>query len=254
MLFVAYLVLTRLLGALVGTGSRRELEVENAVLRHQLKVLSRTRRPRLGRRDRLLLAAASRALPRKRWSAFMVTPSTLLRWHRELVRRKWTFRHKHPGRPPTAAELCGLIIRMAKENPHWGCERIQGVLQGLGIEVGESTIRRILRKAGIGPAPRREGPSWTEFLRAQAASILACDFFVVESVWLRTCYVLFFIELHSRRVHLAGATSRPNQAWRPSKLATSCSRAVFQTSASSSTTATPSSQEPAFEPLRTHRR
>jgi transposase InsO family protein len=143
----------------------------------------------------------------------MVKPQTLLRWHRELVRRKWTFRRQGPGRPPLDPETTDLIIRLGRENPRWGCVGIQGELRKLGIWVGSITVRRILRRASLGPAPRRSGPTWTEFLRAQGRGVVACDFFTVETVFLKTLYVLFFIELSTRRVHLVGTTSRPDSAW-----------------------------------------
>jgi len=159
-------------------------------------------------------AALARVIPRDRWPSFLVTPQTLLRWHRELIRRKWTYgRGKGPGRPPIDPEIEELILRLATENPRWGCVRIQGELCGLGIRVGATTIRSILRRSGIGPSPRRSGPSWSEFLRAQARGILACDFFTVETAWLRTLYVFFFIEVDTRRVHLGGVTRNPDGAW-----------------------------------------
>jgi putative transposase len=213
--FLLYAALRRALRMLTGRSDLRSLEIENAVLRHQLAVLRRAvKRPRLSRRDRVVLAAASRLLPRDRWSSFLVTPQTLLRWHRELVRRKWTYRQgRSPGRPPVDPELRDLVIRMGRENSRWGSLRIQGELRKLGIRLGATTIRTILRRAGVGPAPRRDGPTWTEFLRSQAEGIWACDFFTVETAWLRTLYVLFFIELGSRRVHLAGVTAHPDSAW-----------------------------------------
>jgi transposase InsO family protein len=170
--------------------------------------------PRLRRLDRVLLAAASRALPRDRWVAFLVTPATLLRWHRELVRRKWTYRRTgRPGRPPINPDVRQLILRLARENPRWGCVRIEGELRKLGVRVGATTIRSLLRTVRLGPAPRRSGPTWTEFLRAQAGGIIARDFFTVETAWLRTLYVLVFIELGSRRIHLSPSTAHPNSAW-----------------------------------------
>jgi putative transposase len=187
--------------------------VENAVLRHQLAVLRRTvKRPELRRGDRLVLAAASGLLSREHWSAFLVSPQTLLRWQRELVRRKWTYRRR-VGRPPLDSKRRELVLRLARENPRWGCVRIQGELRKLGVRVGATTIRTLLRRHGLGPAPRRTGPSWAEFLRAQAQGVLACDFFTVETVWLRTLYVLFWIEHRTRRVHLAGVTANPDCAW-----------------------------------------
>ena len=212
--FLVYLAARCVFRVLGGSSSVAALEVENAVLRHQLAVLRRTvKRPPLRRRDRVLLTAASSLLPRDRWSVFVVSPQTVVRWHRELVARKWTYRHCSPGRPPIDPELRELVVRLARENPSWGCVRIQGELRKLGIGVGATTIRTILRRAGLGPAPRRDGPSWSEFLRAQAQGMLACDFFTVETAWLQTLYVLFFIELGSRRVHLAGVTANPDCAW-----------------------------------------
>jgi putative transposase len=153
-------------------------------------------------------------LPRHGWSSFMVRPETLLRWHRELVRRKWTFRKTgQPGRPPTDHAIRDLIVRLGRANPRWGYQRIRGELLKLGIRISATTVRSILRRAGLDPAPRRAGPTWAEFLRSQAAGIWATDFFTVETIGLRTLYVLFFIELSTRRVHLAGVTEHPDSAW-----------------------------------------
>jgi putative transposase len=185
--------------------SERRKELEIVLLRHELQVLRRqVARPRLERADRALLAAFSRALRGARWNSFLVTPGTLMRWHRELVRRRWTYRGRRPGRPSVASEVRQLVLRLASENPSWGYRRIQGELIGLGIRVAPSTVWKLLREAGIDPAPRRESQSWREFLARQAAGIVACDFFTVDSVLLRRYYALFFIELSSRRVHLAG--------------------------------------------------
>jgi putative transposase len=210
-----YWLLRRLIGLVAGSLESRHNDVEILVLRHQLAVLKRqVNRPRLRRRDRLLMAALSRMLPRERWSAFLVRPQTLLRWHRELVRRKWTYRHRSTGgRPPIAEDVRDLIVRMGRENPRWGCIRIKGELAKLGITVSATAIRMVLRRHGLGPAPRRSGPTWSEFLRVQAKGIIAVDFFTVETAWLHTLYVLFAIELRTRRVHLAGATRHPNAAW-----------------------------------------
>jgi putative transposase len=211
---ILYLILRGLLRLAGPERESRDREVEILVLRHQLKVLSRkTGRPRLRRLDRVLLAAAARVLPRQRWSSFLVTPSTLLRWHRELVRRKWTYRAKRVGRRPMAPQVRELILRLARENPRWGCVRIQGELRGLGIRVGATTIRTLLRRNGFGPAPRRNGPSWSEFLRAQADGVLACDRFSVETVFLRTLFVLFFIEVGTRRVHVTMSTRNPDASF-----------------------------------------
>jgi putative transposase len=148
------------------------------------------------------------------WSSFIVRPETLLRWHRELVRGKWTYRRTgHPGRPPVDIDTRDLVVRLGRENPRWGYQRIRGELRKLGIRISATTVRSILRRAGLDPAPRRAGPTWAEFLRSQAAGIWATDFFTVETIGLRTLYVLFFIELSTRRVHLAGVTAHPDAAW-----------------------------------------
>src|SRR6266545_3192675 len=210
-----HMAVRRVLRAFGWCPSVAALELENALLRHQLGVLGRTvKRPPLRRRDRVLLAAVSTLLPRERWSVFLVSPQTLLRWHRALVARKWTYRRRLPGRPLLDPALRQLVLRLARENSRWGCVRIQGELRKLGIGVGATTIRSILRRSGFGPAPRRQGPSWREFLRTQAQGMVACDFFTVETAWLRTLYVLFVIEHESRRVHLAGVTAHPDGAWK----------------------------------------
>jgi putative transposase len=133
--------------------------------------------------------------------------------HRELVARRWTFPRRRPGRPATAVAVRELVVRLARENPGWGYRRVQGELVGLGIGIAASTVWKILRDAGIEPAPRRLETSWAEFLRRQAASILECDFLTVDTVFLKRFYVLFFMELASRRVHLAGVTANPDSAW-----------------------------------------
>jgi putative transposase len=210
-----YLLLRRLVALVGGSSDARRDDVEVLVLRHQLAVLRRqVGRPRLRRRDRLYLAALSRALPRQRWSSFLIRPQTLLRWHRELVRRKWTYRHGPAGgRPPVAPDVRDLILRIGRENPRWGCLRIKGELAKLGVRVSATAVRTLLRRHGLGPAPRRSGPTWSEFLRGQAMGVLAADFFTVETAWLRTLYVFFVIEVHTRCVHVAAATRRPDTAW-----------------------------------------
>jgi len=172
----------------------------------------RSSEPRFRPADRWFLAAASRLLPRARWSLFLVTPSTLLRWHRRIVAKHWTYARR-PGRRPIAKDRRALIIRLARENPRWGYQRIVGELKGVGIVVSATTVRKILRVGQLGPAGKRKGPSWREFLRAQAKSIIAVDFFTVDTVWLQRLYVLFFIEVGSRRVHLAGCTAHPDAEW-----------------------------------------
>ncbi len=217
MLFgLVYLLLRRVVRLIaLSSNELMNTEVEVVILRHQLMVLKRqVGRPRLRRRDRLFMAAISRALPRARWSSFVVGPQTLLRWHRALVRRKWTFRRAPVGgRAPISDEVRELIVRMGRDNPRWGCVRIRGELAKLGITVSATKIRTLLRANGLGPAPRRAGPTWSEFLRSQARGILALDFFTVETLWLRTLYVLFAIEVGSRRVHVLGVTRNPDSAW-----------------------------------------
>ena len=163
--------------------------------------------------DRVLLAALSRLLPRARWSAFFVTPATLLRWHRQLLARHWTFSHARLGRPPIEPQLRALVLRLAAENPTWGHRRIQGELVGLCRQIAASTVWKILHQAGVDPAPRRTGPTWKQFLTAQARTVVACDFFTVDTVFLQRIYVLFFLELATRRVYVAGATAHPTGAW-----------------------------------------
>jgi putative transposase len=195
--------------------SEREKEIEILLLRHQLRVLERqVARPTLTPADRVLLAAFSRVLPRRAWKTSLLwTPATLLRWHRELVARRWTYPSRRPGRPPTPVEVRELVVRFARENPDWGYRRIQGELVGLGIKLAASTVWTILREAGIEPAPKRLEQNWSEFLRQQAASILECDFLTVDTLFLKRFYVLFFIELATRRVHVAGITTNPDGRW-----------------------------------------
>jgi putative transposase len=212
---LAYLTLCRsirLLVLLARGDAAKDLEI--LVLRHQLAVLRRqVARPRFKPADRALLAALSRALPRSRWSCFFVKPETLLRWHRRLVAGAWTYPHHGTGRPPLDQQLQDLIVRLARDNPRWGYQRIQGELLRLGIRVSATAIRTTLRRHGLDPAPRPTATTWRAFLRRQGTAIVACDFFTVDTVWLRRLYVLFFIELGTRRVHLAGVTTNPNAAW-----------------------------------------
>ncbi|MFC7592223.1 integrase core domain-containing protein [Nonomuraea antimicrobica] len=197
--------------------SDRSKDVELLVLRHENQVLRRQLggQPRWSHADRLWLAALSRLIHRRQWAVlFPVTPATILRWHRTLVARKWTFSDRQrPGRPCTRRPIKALIIRMARENPTWGHRRIQGELARLGYPIAASTVWEILHAAGIDPAPRRAGPTWRQFLTAQAHTIIACDFLVVETVLLKRLYVLVFIEHGTRRLHLAGVTAHPTGAW-----------------------------------------
>jgi putative transposase len=189
-------------------------ELEIVVLRHELEVLRRqVGRPRLRQADRALLAAASRLLPRSRWSSLFVSPDTVLRWHRRLVARRWTYPHRRLGRPPVSLEVSQLILRLARENPRWGYQRIAGELKGLGMSVSATTVRKLLRESNLRPAGERGARAWRDFVRAQAAGIIACDFFTVDTLWFGRLYVFFFIELGTRRVHLAGCTAHPNRSW-----------------------------------------
>jgi len=192
-------------------------DAELLVLRHENQVLRRqlTGRMRWDHADRLWLAALSRLVNRRRWAEiFPVTPATILRWHRHLVARKWTFsERRRPGRPSTGVSIKTLIVRMARENPAWGHRRIQGELARLGHAIAASTVWEVLHAAGIDPAPRRTRPTWREFLAARAHAIIACDFLVVETVPLQRLHVLVFIGHGTRRLHLAGVTAHPPGGW-----------------------------------------
>ena len=210
-----YVAFRALVGVLVCR--RRGLDVKDLellVLRHELDVLRReVAQPKFRAADRALLAAAACHLPRPLRGARLVTPRTLLRWHRALVRRKWRQPPGRRGRPRMPADVRAVVLRLARENPRWGHRRISGELARLGVRVSPSTIRRVLASARLDPAPRSSGQGWREFLRAQAASIVACDFFTVESVLLRRYYVLFFIAHANRRVWLAGCSPYPTGPW-----------------------------------------
>ncbi|EFL27451.1 LOW QUALITY PROTEIN: putative Transposase, partial [Streptomyces himastatinicus ATCC 53653] len=187
------------------------LRHENAVLRRQL-----TRPVRYEHADRLWFAALSSLIPRHRWAqVFPVTPATLLAWHRRLVARKWDYskRTRRPGRPSTAGAVKALVLRLARENPRWGCRRIQGELARLGHPVGSTTVWDILTVAGIDPAPRRSSPTCRDFLTAQAQGIIACDFVHIDLVDLRRVYALVFLEHGTRRLHIAGVTAHPTGPW-----------------------------------------
>jgi putative transposase len=213
-LSLSYVVLRWMLQlAVLRCRSKASKDLEIVVLRHELAVLQRrTRRPTRTWTDRLMLAAASRLLPRARWRSFLITPTTLLRWHRRLVARRWTWA-RGARRPPLKREIRELVLRLARENPRWGYQRIVGELKGLGRAVSATTVRTWLRKAGLGPAGTRRGMTWREFVTAHRRSLLAVDFFTVETIWLQRLYVLFFIDVGSRRVHLAGCTANPSGPW-----------------------------------------
>jgi putative transposase len=210
-----YVVLSRLLELVVlfARGDRAK-ELEILVLRHELSVLRRqVGRPRFEEHDRLLLAALSRVLPRRSRGVFLVRPETLLRWHRRMVAGRWTYPHRRPGRPPIGREVRELVLRLARENPSWGYLRIVGELRKLGVAVSATSVRNILAGAGLPPAPRRDSQSWRCFLRAHGESILACDFFTVDTVWLKRLYVLVFLSIGSRRIEYFACTSNPNTEW-----------------------------------------
>jgi transposase len=198
---------------LFGRGDRAK-EIEIVVLRHQVTVLRRqVDRPDLNDGDRVLPAALSRLVPRSSWSRFFVTPATLLSWHRRLIARRWTYPRRRPGLPSTRADIREVVLRLAREYPAWGYARISGELAGVCVRVPPSTVRDILKRAGLGPAPRRNGPTWAQFLKTQARGVWACDLFHVDAVLFKRIYVLFFIEHATRVVHIAGATANPTGAW-----------------------------------------
>jgi len=192
-----------------------ELQTKVLVLEKEVQILHRRHpRPKLTVWDRFLLVVLSEELPRGDWGCFFVVPGTIIRWHREMVARKWTFRRKKAtGRPPVDPKVAALIRRFARENPNWGYTRIKGECQKLGICVSKTTIKEVLRAAGIPPAPRRDGPTWSEFMRSYAAWIVAMDFFTVETAFLRTLYVLFWVEVGSRRLKIVGVTAHPTGEW-----------------------------------------
>ncbi|MFD8383063.1 integrase core domain-containing protein [Streptomyces sp. NPDC059679] len=210
-----YLIFCRLLGCLLSLG--RSTVANNAgilALRHEVAVLRRqVQRPRLSWADRAVLSALARHLPPVLHRHRLVTPGTLLAWHRRLVRWKWRQTPVRPGRPPLPEETA-LIQSLARENPTWGYVRIQGELRRLGHRVAAATIRRVLRRSGLLPAPQRASlQTWRFFLRSQAHTLLACDFMHVETVFLRRLYVFFIMEIKARRVHVLGVTAHPTGAW-----------------------------------------
>jgi transposase InsO family protein len=209
-----YLAFTRTLRLVrLSRRDRNELAIEVVMLRHEVAVLRRqVVRPTLRPPDRALLAGLARLLDRRRRGGFFVKPETLLRWHRDLVRRKWTYARR-PGRPSIPAGTVSIIVRLARENPTWGYRRIQGELATMGVVLAPSSVWSVLRRHGVDPSPMRSGPTWAEFLSFQASSILACDFFSVDTVLLKRLYILFFIELDTRTVYFTGITAHPTGSW-----------------------------------------
>jgi putative transposase len=213
LLYLMFCKVLRWLALLTRSSAAKDAEL--LMLRREVAVLRRrVTRPPVNWADRAVLAGLARLLPRPSWRGLFIQPATLLRWHRELVRRRWSYPHRR-GRPALAAEIRGLVLRLARENPTWGYRRIHGELCRLGYEgrIAASTVWTILQRAGVAPAPMRSAASWRQFLRAQAKDALAVDFLIVDTVFLQRLYVLFVLEVATRRVHVLGVTAHPMGGW-----------------------------------------
>jgi transposase InsO family protein len=215
MVRLAYVIARRLVGGLVLLArSQTAKEVEILLLRHQLAVLQRQApRPRLTWADRVVMTALALRMPPARRVGLLVTPETILGWHRRLVARRWTTPGRRPGRPSIPTGVRALVKRLAVENPDWGYRRIHGELASLGYRIGASTVWSIMKAQGLDPAPRRSGPTWQQFLQAQAEGIVACDLFHIETITLRRLYVFFTVEHATRRVRIVGVTEHPTGDW-----------------------------------------
>jgi putative transposase len=211
LVYLMFVQLTRWAALMARDSAAKDVEL--LVLRHEVAVLRRqVVRPRMDWPDRAVLAGLARLLPRPIRNGLFVRPDTLLRWHWELVRRRWMYSSRR-GRPSVDGEIRRLVLRLARENSTWGYRRIHGELCRLGYRVGASTIWTILKGAGVEPAPRRSAVSWRQFLRAQAEGVLAVDFFTVDTVLLRRLYVLFAVEIATRWVHVLGVAEHPTGEW-----------------------------------------
>jgi putative transposase len=211
-----YLITTRIFAWLVLLSrSPAAKEAEILILRHEVAVLRRqVAAPRPTWPDRALIATLARLLPRPLRSHRIVSPRTLLAWHHRLIKQKWT-QPPSAGRPPVPEELREMITRLGAENPRWGFRRVHGELRRLGHKVSAATVRRVLRAAGLGPAPRRHAArgEWASFLKAQAHGLLATDLFHIDTIGLQRLYALFVMEVRTRTVHILGVTAHPTAAW-----------------------------------------
>jgi hypothetical protein len=207
LLYLTFLKILGWMALLARSEASKNMEI--LVLRHQLAVLRRqVARPQPSWADRAVITALARLLPKNLRGHLFVTPGTVLRRHSDLFKRRWTYKRRRPGRPPTRPTVRELVLRMAAENRHWGYRRASGELASLGYRVGAYTVWAILEKAGIDPAPRRSGPAWATFLRSQASGILAVDFFHVDTVLLRRLYCMMAMDISTRQVHLCWSGGR----------------------------------------------